>query len=957
MFKKGRSIIALLLAFSMLLSMVYCINTLADVEDMTTVTEVKAQNQGIFGYTKITLKLDSAYTKNINDFQSKDHATGTPTKAQLETAAKYILINGKTFTELMEGKSWNNAVRINLGKSSTNQMYDIWVYDAAFGSRLYTTDFTVEILSGAVDADGKNVKPCGYAFSASSKSFTKMTEITSISATTSASATEISAVLDAAAVSGSPAAAFAEAASKNIVINDKSIEQIVSEKGADAVKVELKSDSGKQKVVVTVADAAFGASLASADFTIEFARGTVDGNANVLVSSKYQYTAETKQFTIYVPPKPVINITNAAVLNHDAYGLTEIQMVLSSEFTQRWYAVNSPDNADPKDPPQYLVDTAKKYMLINGKSLEEYGGMNVYLHVEPNGKHQYFDIMVYDSLLGYRLCSQDFTIEFIEGACDADGNPLKPAKYNYSADTGIFSYDGVVEEQVPLKETHVDMFGEVDEARGGWYFNFDSDVNYVDKTDSFYSDLTYLDNYILCWRDRINTEYFRRSITEYLTFTIGDKTLTAIEWNNLYNKETGNGNLIGVLFGEIEGENQIFIYYWGKGDYHPSKNVITVNFEKGFCLPDGEGLLETRSFTRSKHDVESLKKPEWWSDDGTTREYDVIGELRPEDIIRDEKGDVPIDVTFSNETTEGTGMVYLSILTDKSFGQDTSNHFAGLNYFTNDTVWRAAVNTPEFKDSIMNKFTIKVGDGPEKSMVEWNSAWYISILKDGSRWIMLFHYKGEDSATFDWWNYDMEVSFKEGFTLPTGDLINPITYKRDGGHKPAEAGVEEHWHVIKGMPGPTTMLSKITSGSLSPRKGDTKINIPSADGYKYELVRSSKPHVIDLNGNVVAPDRNTYVSLTIQVTRLSDGANDVSRVSVLVPGTGASSDEDEEEYDEDEWEIVWVDEFGNEYATEFDEVVSPQTGERGIPAEVFVMIIALAGIVTVGVMKIKARHN
>ena len=46
-----------------------------------------------------------------------------------------------------------------------------------------------------------------------------------------------------------------------------------------------------------------------------------------------------------------------------------------------------------------------------------------------------------------------------------------------------------------------------------------------------------------------------------------------------------------------------------------------------------------------------------------------------------------------------------------------------------------------------------------------------------------------------------------------------------------------------------------------------------------------------------------------------------------------------------------------EYATEFDEVVSPQTGERGIPAEVFVMLIALAGIVTVGVMKIKARHN
>lgn len=970
MFKKVKSLLAVVLSLTLIVSVFFSIDTFADDESVTSVTGITAQNQGIFGYTKITVKLDAVYSKSLGDFQSKDHATGSPTKAQLDTAAKYILINGKTFTELMEGKDWNNAVRINLAKSSGNQAYDIWVYDAAFGTRLYTTDFTLEILNGAVDGDGKAVKPCGYSFSSSKKSFTKMTDVISITASEAVDSTKIEIALDAAAnkeysglqsadtASGSPSEALLKGVSENLIINDKSVGAIVTESGTDAINISIVSDGGKQKLVAKVADSVFGAKLYSQDFTVALTAGMVDGNDNLIVSVKYQYSAETNQFTVYVPPKPVKNITNAKVLNQDAYSLTEIQITVDSIFSQRYYAVNSAENCDPI-PPDYLVDTAKKYILLNGKALADYTNPDFYLHIESSGKYQMLDLMIYDSLAGGRLCEQDFTLEFIKGATDADGNPIKPVKYKYSAATGFISAEGGLEAQVPLKESSVVMSNEIDEARGGWYFTFDTDSNYIDSATTFYSDLYYLENYDICWRDRINTEYFRNSIKNYITFTIGEETHTGPEWNAIYNKQTGNGNLLSVLLQTKDGKVQVFFYYWGKGDYHPTKNVITVNFEKGFCLPDGEGLLERASFTRSKHDVESAVNPEWWSDDGTTKDYDVIGEIRPEDIIRDEKGDVPIDVSFSFETTEGTGMFYLDILTDKSFGQDANNLFAGLNYFNNDTVWRPAIDTPEFKDSIMNKLTIKVGDGEAKSMVEWNSAWYVSIYKEPSNWKMLFHYLGADKDTFDWWNYDLELSFEEGFTLPTGDVINPITFKRDGGYAPASNGISDHWNIIAGLPGPTTMLSKITSGSLSPRKGDTKIVLPTTEGYLYEIVRSSKPHIITLDGNITPPDRNTYVSLTLQVTRLSDGASDVSRVSVLVPGTGTGSDDDENDEEineEEEWEIVWVDEYGNEYATEFDEKVLPGTGERPITAEILVMLLSLGLVFVIAVLQ-RPKHS
>jgi hypothetical protein len=88
MAKKSKSWLALLLVLSLMLSLFYCITTSADAGAMATVIEAKAQNQGIFGYTKITLKLDNGETVDATDIKF-----ATEDEAQIYTAMLDMGVN------------------------------------------------------------------------------------------------------------------------------------------------------------------------------------------------------------------------------------------------------------------------------------------------------------------------------------------------------------------------------------------------------------------------------------------------------------------------------------------------------------------------------------------------------------------------------------------------------------------------------------------------------------------------------------------------------------------------------------------------------------------------------------------------------------------------------------------------------------------------------------------------
>ena len=56
---------------------------------------------------------------------------------------------------------------------------------------------------------------------------------------------------------------------------------------------------------------------------------------------------------------------------------------------------------------------------------------------------------------------------------------------------------------------------------------------------------------------------------------------------------------------------------------------------------------------------------------------------------------------------------------------------------------------------------------------------------------------------------------------------------------------------------------------------------PVIDGYKVELVDSSNKSVIDLKGNIITPNDDTIVSVTLKVTNLTD-KSDVAYIKKLV---------------------------------------------------------------------------
>ncbi len=735
---------------------------------------------------------------------------------------------------------------------------------------------------------------------------------------------------------GEPSAELLGSVANNILVNGKRVPEIIGDLpwyGSLRVYIEQDPNTGNERFYLMAYDAAFGGSLLSSDFNIAFTEGAIDGAGNAIEPVTWYYSAATGKFST-TPPAGSLEPTSE----------THVSLMMESpELQGGWYfGFDSPvDYTDDKgvsyDDLMYSsntdscwrprIDTAYFRKAIeqdltitigdktdtpagwNAAYNEETGKGNLFavLFGRVNGKNSLF--FYYKGEGAYAPDQVDITVTFREGFCLPDGEGLletasftRSAHAKAEAETSSpdwwTSAAGGEEEQVPLSETNVTFLKEVNEARGGWYFVFDSTVNY-DDGNGIYQDLVYSNNTELCWRERIDTPYFRNSIEKYLTVTIGDETKTIAEWNSQYQAylreeypDDTPQNLLGVFFGAIdENPNTIFLYYWGKGDYLAPKNVITVNFLKGFCLPDGEGLLETASFTRSNHRVADGVDPEWWSDDGSTIDYGDYEEIRPEDIIRDEKGDMPIDVIFSTETMEGTGMIYFELVTAANFGQDDSNVFNGLQFTNNDTVWRPAIATPEFKDSILTKLIIKVGDD-ERPIEEWENKWHLCLFRTTGNWQLTMHYNGEDKDTYDWWNEDVEVAFLEGFTLPTGDVINPMRFKREGGATPASPGVEERWSIIEGFPGPESMLAKITSASLSPQKGQTKLELPVTEGYKYEIVRTKKPEIIDLEGNITPPAKSTYVTLTLEVTRLSDGLSALGRVSVLVPGTGAEETEE-----------------------------------------------------------------
>lgn len=119
-----------------------------------------------YALTEFVVRLDSFFSEAVSDFQSEENATGTPTRALLDTASKYLLINGRNFEEIMDGFSWFNAVRIFLGSYGTQQVFDIYLYDSAFGGqKLCETEFTFEILPGAADGDGTPISPAKYFYS------------------------------------------------------------------------------------------------------------------------------------------------------------------------------------------------------------------------------------------------------------------------------------------------------------------------------------------------------------------------------------------------------------------------------------------------------------------------------------------------------------------------------------------------------------------------------------------------------------------------------------------------------------------------------------------------------------------------------------------------------------------------------------------------------------------------
>ena len=904
----------------------------------TKVTEAAIQDQGQYGLTEVLLRTDAAFTKAYNDLQSSENATGEPSQVLMDAVMQHILIDGKTLTELMDGMQWYNGVRVHIATYGDKQQFDLYLYDAAIGGHLYDRNFTVELTAGLTDSEGNAVEPMKLYYDAATHTFgttppapsvppTKVTEaaiqdqgqygLTEVLLRTDAAFTKAYNDLQSSEnATGEPSQVLMDAVMQHILIDGKTLTELMDGmQWYNGVRVHIATYGDKQQFDLYLYDAAIGGHLYDRNFTVELTAGLTDSEGNAVEPMKLYYDAATHTFGT-TPPAPPVEPKDTSVSLYmeqaEAKGGFYFSFETDSDYDDGkgayqdlLYGGNTTDCWRERiDTPAFRQSIERLLTVRIGSETHtlaewtEAAGKKLFAVQFGTINKKVCLFLYYWGEGDYAPENTDLTFIFAKGFALPDGEALPDeatfTRKKHAPGEGYppsWWMAGADKVQEPLSEVHVTMDQEVAEARGGWYFAFDTTADYDDGKGA-YQDLVYTSNTTDCWRERIDTEYFRNSIMRYLTVTIGERTMTLPEWNAAYQAETGNGNLFGVLFGLIEGKTSVFLYYWGKDAYLPTKNVITVNFMKGFCLPDGEGLTDTASFTRSKHKVESAKAPEWWSDDGSTKDYDNGDEITRDNIVRDDPGDRPVEVAFSTETKEGTGMIYFDILTAASFGQDDNNVFNGLQYADNDTVWRPAIDTDAFKNSILHKLTIRVGD-EEHDIEGWQKRWHLCLFRDsGNYWRLTFHYNAEDKDTFAWWNDDVKVAFLEGFTLPTGDVIDPIEFTRKGGVGPAENGSERAWSVTGGQQGPESILGQISAADLSPAKGATAISLPQRDGYRFEIVRSKRPNIVTLGGKVTPPAEDTYVTLTVEVTRLSDGVTATGRFSVLVPGVGGQNGSD-----------------------------------------------------------------
>lgn len=258
------------------------------------------------------------------------------------------------------------------------------------------------------------------------------------------------------------------------------------------------------------------------------------------------------------------------------------------------------------------------------------------------------------------------------------------------------------------------------------------------------------------------------------------------------------------------------------------------------------------------------------------------------------KGNAPIvDVSFLSEHTE-SGFPMFTFLFNTSNDYGLENVYNGLQFFDNtQVVWLPPINKECFRNSIANLLTIQVGDGEAKTISEWGTVWHLAFYVKDGKWVLRFHYNGDDEAVKNWPDKTVTIAFLDGFAFPDGTLVNPMKFQR----KAATIG-EGQMQIIEGFPTAAGVASEITGSSIpAVQQGDTKLTLPTImDGYSIKLTYSSKEEVIALDGTITPPSRNTFVTLRFTVTRLSDGSTaETDGISVLVPkGSGSDGNEPEE---------------------------------------------------------------
>lgn len=411
----------------------------------TSITGFAITDMSAYNLTELQIITDAIHTTDYVDFNA---AGKNPPAHLLATHEAYILLNGKSIGDIRAagGTIWGSLLAYG-----EYQQFVLHVYNGTIGENMYNTNFTIEILEGATDADGNAIAPCKYQYNAATHEFSvyKYVDVNitdfAIMDQSDYDMTELAILTDGTAdvnfaelqskanATGSPSDALLESVATKILINDKSISELMT--GLDwynAVRVYLVNNDSGELFDIYLYDAAFGGKhLYEEDFTIEFLEGAIDGAGNPIVPCKYQYTAEDQSFSVYVPKTNVIGITATP---NDTYGLTEFWIALDAKYDKDYYNITAGETGAI----QAFYDTACNYILFNGQTVTEATGVYVHMYGRYDGVQQ-FNIMYYDREEGVHLTEKDFTVEFVEGATDSWGNPIVPVKYQWSAKTQSFS--------------------------------------------------------------------------------------------------------------------------------------------------------------------------------------------------------------------------------------------------------------------------------------------------------------------------------------------------------------------------------------------------------------------------------------------------------------------------------------------------------------------------------------